>query len=368
MNACRHILSTLLLLVATAGSASAQPQASWLESSHDYGVIREQDGKVHCTMRVTNRGNQPLFIVKAQAACGCTSVTYPEEAIMPGDTAAVNVTYNPSGRPGEFDKQVLIVTNAAPKRTVLHITGNVIPTGATLDKQYPLQAGSLRISQRYIPFGEIPRGQSKTLYLSVYNASTDSLLVTVQGGKQHLRPAVVPDTVPPARVSALTVHYLAGQAPLWGLNTDTLTLTCQPTGGATTATAGSADIEVMAQVVESFDHLTAQQRATAPVVSMDCGDRLDFGTMTKGQAASRTFTITNRGKDPLAIRRLWVPQGEGVTLSTHPQQLKHGKRAKVTVTVDTSLIPEHLLNVPLTIITNDPQTPRMTVRLVGIIN
>ena len=128
-------------------SATAQPVASWLESKHDFGVFMEQDGKVTCQMRVVNTGNEPLLIVKAQASCGCTGLTYPQDAIMPGDTATVAITYNPSGRPGQFSKQALIFTNTVPKRSVLEITGNVIPTAATLDKQYPLQAGSLRISQ-----------------------------------------------------------------------------------------------------------------------------------------------------------------------------------------------------------------------------
>lgn len=328
----------------------------------------EQDGKVNSQMRVINTGTEPLLIVKAQASCGCTGVSYPEGAILPGDTATVTITYNPSGRPGQFSKQAIIFTNTVPKRTVLEITGNVIPTDATLDKQYPLQAGSLRISQRDIPLGELVRGKNSTQFLSAYNASTDTLLVSVHGGNEHLKPAVVPDTVPPARVTALTVHYMSGSAPLWGLNVDTITLSCKPLRSPSTATAGSADIHVMAQVIESFEGLNDKQRASAPIVSVDCGDRLDYGTMTSGDVAERSFTITNKGKDMLAIRRLWVPDGEGVSIKADKYEIKRGKSAAVTVTVDTSRQHDGILNVPLTLMTNDPDSPRTTIRLVGIIN
>ena len=349
-------------------TVTAQPEATWLERQHDMGVFMEQDGKVTCQMRVVNTGNEPLLIVKAQAGCGCTAITYPETPIEPGDTAAVGITYNPSGRPGQFTKQVLIFTNTIPKRTVLEISGNVIPTPETLDKQYPLQAGSLRISQRDIPFGEITKGKTRTEYLSAYNASTDTLIVKVTGEQPHLKPAVVPDTVPPARVTALTVHYLSGNAPLWGLNVDTLSLSCQPLGKPTSAIPGSTDVHVMAQVIESFEGLTDQQRANAPVLSVDCGDRLNFDTLVAGQTVERTFTITNKGKDPLSIRRLWVPDGEGITLKTNRQEIKRGKTATVTVTVDTTKQSGDLLNVPLTLVTNDPERPRATIRLVGIID
>jgi len=348
--------------------ATAQPQATWLERQHDFGVFKEEGGKVTCHMGVVNTGNAPLLIVKAQAGCGCTAVNYPEAPIQPGDTAMVGITYNPEGRPGQFSKQVLIFTNTMPKRTLLEITGNVIPTPATLDNRYPLQAGSLRISQRDMPLGEIVKGKNETQYLSTYNASTDTLLVSVLGARPHLRPAFVPDTVPPARVAALTVHYLSGHAPLWGLNVDTVTLVCQPLHSPSSATAGTASIHVMAQVLENFDNLTDKQHQDAPVVSTSCGDRLDFGNIAAGDVVTRTFTVTNRGKSPLAIRRLWTPSGEGITIKASKDVVKRGKTADITVTVDTSRQQGDVLNVPLTLMTNDPGAPRMTIRLVGFID
>lgn len=358
----------LLLLFLTATVAAAQPQATWLERLHDFGVFMEKDGKVTCRLRVVNTGTEPLLIVKAQAGCGCTGIDFPQDEIQPGDTAAVSLTYNPSGRPGQFTKQAIIFTNTIPRRTILEITGNVIPTDATLNKQYPVKAGNLYISQQDMPFGELTKGQNKTLFLSAYNASTDTLHVTVEGRSAHIKPTVVPDTVLPGHVTALTVHYLSGKAPLWGLNVDTLTLSCEALGPAASASTGSACINVMALVVESFDGLTAKQRSRAPVVSVDCGDRLDYGTLGEQDVVTRHFTVSNKGKDLLHIRRLWVPDGEGISIKADKHELKGGKTATVTVTVDASQLRDDLLNVPLTLMTNDPDSPRMTIRLVGIID
>ncbi len=358
---------TITLLVLTALLATAQPQVTWLERQYDLGVFKEQDGKVTCQMRLVNTGTEPLIIVRAQAGCGCTAITYPEDPIQPGDTAAVGLTYNPSGRPGQFTKQAIIFTNTVPNRTTVEIVGNVIPTPATLDKEYPVQAGSLRISQGNIPFGELVKGANKMQYLSAYNASTDTLLVQVSGARPHVLPAIVPDTVPPARVTALTVHYLSGHAPQWGFNNDSLTVTSTPLHQPSEGRAGTATVQVMAQVTEDFSKLTDKERKEAPVVSTDCGDRLDYGTLTAGETTTRSFTVTNKGKSLLAIRRVWAPEGEGITVNVNRNDVKRGKSATVTVTVDTAQIKGGMLNVPLTLMTNDPETPRMTIRLVGII-
>ena len=349
-------------------AATAQPQVTWLERQHDFGVFKEENGKVSCDMALVNTGNAPLIVVKAIAGCGCTGISYPESPIAPGDTASVSISYNPSGRPGQFSKEVLIFTNTVPQRSLLKITGNVIPTAATLDQQYPLRAGSLCISQQNIPFGELFKGKNKTLFLSAYNASTDTLLLDVSGDKPHLHPAIVPDTVPPGQVTALTVHYLAGHAPQWGLNTDTLTLSSRALRQPSDVMADSARIYVMAQVLEDFDRLTDEQRDRAPVVSMGCGDRIDFGTMAAGETVKRSFTITNKGKDVLVIRRLWVPDDEGITVSANRMEIKRGKSATVTITANTAQVDGEMLNVPLTLMCNDPETPRQTIRLVGIID
>ena len=228
-------------------------------------------------------------------------------------------------------------------------------------------AGSLRISQGILPFGELVKGKNKTLYLSAYNASTDTLLVGVTGQKPHLHPAIVPDTVPPGMVTALTVHYLTSHAPLWGLNVDSLTMTCKPLHSGSDAQAGTATVNVMAQVLENFDELIDQDRRDAPVVKVDCDDRIDFGTFKEEtEEVTRTFTITNKGKRPLVIRRLWIPEGEGFTISANRTELKRGKSATVTVVAHAASLRGNVLNVPLTVISNDPETPRLTIRLVGL--
>ena len=100
---------------------------SFVEKSHDFGTIKEANGPVSYEFEFKNGGNEPLVILSARASCGCTRPEYPEKPIKPGEKGKIKITYNPAGRPGEFDRKIKIQTNDKNRRPVLKITGVVIP-------------------------------------------------------------------------------------------------------------------------------------------------------------------------------------------------------------------------------------------------
>ena len=82
------------------------------------------------------------------------------------------------------------------------------------------------------------------------------------------------------------------------------------------------------------------------------------------QEPTATFTVTNTGKQPLELRRLWTAE-PGVTITCDRTKVKRGKNATVTVTVDPSQLGKTLLNGRLTIVSNAPAQQSTPVRLVG---
>lgn len=94
---------------------------------HDFGTIYEKNGDAVCTFRFVNTGKSSLVIIRAQASCGCTVPSYPNNPIAPNDTAEIKVVYKAKGRPGEFVKNIYVYTNTKPDRTVLQIRGVVQP-------------------------------------------------------------------------------------------------------------------------------------------------------------------------------------------------------------------------------------------------
>lgn len=108
-------------------AAWSQPQATFNETTYDFGTIKESKGAVKHTFEVINTGDKPLIIIDAVASCGCTRPSYTAKPIKPGKKGKVEVTFSPVGRAGSFRKTIKVKTNSPDKVSSLVITGNIIP-------------------------------------------------------------------------------------------------------------------------------------------------------------------------------------------------------------------------------------------------
>jgi len=97
---------------------------AFTEDNWDFGDITDGTVAKH-TFTFTNTGDAPLIIYNAQGSCGCTVPNWPREAIAPGETGDIKVSFNSSGRKGNNNKTVTLTTNTVPNKKVLKITANV---------------------------------------------------------------------------------------------------------------------------------------------------------------------------------------------------------------------------------------------------
>jgi hypothetical protein len=94
------------------------------KTEHDFGMINAGD-KVEYSFNFKNTGEADLIITRAVGSCGCTIPEYPKEAIKPGASAKMKVSFNSAGKHGEQQKSVTISTNTEKGTELLQIKASI---------------------------------------------------------------------------------------------------------------------------------------------------------------------------------------------------------------------------------------------------
>ena len=93
-------------------------------SMGDFSWQEERQG----TFRLKNTGEKPLVIQDVVTSCGCLTVDYPQEPVMPGKEAVLRVTYK-ADSPGYFNKVVTVYCNVEDSPIRLRVSGNALEKG-----------------------------------------------------------------------------------------------------------------------------------------------------------------------------------------------------------------------------------------------
>lgn len=121
------LIALLLSVFAVTGAEKAAPKIEFAKLTHDFGTIKASDGPVTAKYEFTNTGDAPLVIINVtQGGCGCTTPAYPKEPVAQGQKNVITITFDPTGRRGEFNREVKVKTNAG-KRIPLRFSGVIVP-------------------------------------------------------------------------------------------------------------------------------------------------------------------------------------------------------------------------------------------------
>lgn len=348
----KRIFLTAIILAA-AFAAEAAPVLRWLQTTADFGALAETNGPATAVFRGVNDGDTPLVVLGARANCGCTTPVYDRGEVAPGDTLSISVTYDPAGRPGRFKKQVYVDTNTEPSRSKLTITGVIIGAPESVAARYPAVFGPLRLAHSAALLGQVTKGHVKSSYELGYNTAGHTLRPIVSDTPQWLDVRCVGDSVQVGDIVSLNFFIRPDKTPLYGVVTDTVTLVPDPEHSDR-----SYRLPVVVTINEDFSRLTDKELAEAPAAVVD-KETCAMGRVAAGTTVTATYAITNTGRRPLLIRRVYTTH-PGVTIEQVPDKIKTGKSGKIVVSAPCGDSP---LNIRLLLITNDPDRPERTLRL-----
>ncbi len=107
-------------------NAQAQPSAkdsavfSFKEKIYNFGNVKQGEKVTH-EFKFKNTGNKPLVISDVVKGCGCTTVRWTTEPIMPGGEGAIWATFNSNIGYGHIMKPLHIYSNASVPQFDIYI-------------------------------------------------------------------------------------------------------------------------------------------------------------------------------------------------------------------------------------------------------
>lgn len=352
---------TLLpVLMAMAFPFMMSGEIVWLESEYNFGAFREADGLRTGHVRFVNDSDAPTFVAAVKPSCGCTSVDYPKGQVNPGDTVTVSFTYDPTGRPGPFDKTVRVYTGDERSPKVIRITGTVIGSPETLDNIFPEKAGSVRLETFRRNLGEVKSNDSRHGFINVYNQSSDTVRPAVASHSDALVADITPKTVPPGELATIGL-YLSGsktrQAGPVEYDVDFI---------PDTKSSGNDwnRIVVGATIVPDSRTMSVEEIESAPAAFL-VPEFVDLGEAVNSGEIPFQFSVLNDGKTALEVRRVYS-QNSNVKIKKVPGKIKSGKTSPVKGVIDTSSLDKGPFRIEVEVITNDPMHPVRTAYIVGI--
>lgn len=354
----RLFISIVFVLVSISFLNAQQKGAfiSFEKEIHNFGKIKEGDGKVEYKFEFTNTGNSPLIINKVKASCGCTSPTWTEKPIMPGKKGYVSAVFDPRNRPGTFNKSIYVETNTEKGKVVLRITGEVQAREKTVKDYYPKEIGQLRLETNHFAFVRVYNDQIKKDTLKIYNESDSDMKITFKNIPEHLKLETKPAVLKPGKKGYVIGTYDGSKVSDWGFVTSKVKVLIN----------GESDqrdyITVSAKIEEDFSKLTEKEIENAPQIVFEDISYF-FGKIKSKDKIEHEYKFKNEGKSDLLIRKIRSTCG-CTTVAPKSKVVKPGESSSVKVIFNPGTR-SGKQNKSIYVITNDPKKSNVRLTIKG---
>ena len=355
---------SLVMMVAVL-FAMAQPRIEFEKKTHEFGDIHEEGGKVTARFTFRNVGDSALVLTRVKPGCGCTAANYSREAIQPGQTGFIDATYDPWGRPGQFNKNIKVSTNEPNQANpyIIFIKGNVIkrpPTKYEL-AGYKSGRGEVRVKEPTIRFqvkntgSHIDTFQIRSFYENG-RATTFSLELPEyieEVGRSFGQ------TIPADHEGYIVLKYDATKRNAWGNLKDRAVIVTDDT------IEPRKYLYFNVNLVEDFTKMSQKELEKAPRISFN-KTLFKFDTIAQNTTITETIKITNMGKSKLIIRKIESSMPQVLTYKMSTMEIEPGQSANLDLTF-TAKNRRGKQNATVEIISNSPSNSSQIINVTGMI-
>ena len=354
---------SLVMMVAVL-FAMAQPRIEFEKKTHEFGDIHEEGGKVTARFTFKNVGDSALLLTRVKPGCGCTAANYTREAVMPGETGFIDATYDPWGRPGQFNKNIKVSTNEPNQTTpyMIFIKGNVIKRPPTKYEiaGYKSGRGEVRVKEATVRFqvkntgSHIDTFQIRSFY---ENGRATSVSLELPEYIQEVGRSFG-SSIPADHEGYIVLKYDASKRNAWGNLKDRAVIITDDT------IEPRKYLYFNVNLVEDFSNLSPKELEKAPKISFD-KTIFKFDTIAQNTSITETIKITNTGRSKLIIRKIESSM-PALTYRISTMEIEPGQSANLDLTFNAKNR-RGKQNATIEIISNAPSNSSQIINVTGLI-
>lgn len=359
MNNKNLIFTILTMFLSLAISAQEKfgNTVSFDKTIHDFGTVQLNSGALTCSFTFKNIDSKPMAIYNIVTSCGCTTIEYPREPIMPGKSGTIKVEYTNDEGPYPFDKSITVQMSSYSKPIILRVRGVCIDKNKSLKDIYPESYGALGMMKREYSLGTVDQGKSKSDETYVANTSSSSVRIGFADVTPGLEINISPNPIPANSTARMSFRVSCGK-DMWGKTQFHAT----PTVNGKPLT-GKLPVSVNCFVKEDFESLTDEQIRESSL-PMFTSSSFNFGLAGIGEKIEGKFRLRNQGKSSLIIHRIQADCPD-ITFTEIPV-LEPNKTCEIGFCLDTrNRKPGEEVLVIVTLTTNSPKRPMVNLFVQG---
>ena len=215
--------------------------------------------------------------------------------------------------------------------------------------------GNLKMSTNHLAFMNIKNNQTKTDTAKIMNNWGKTMTFEVKNVPSHLKFSI-PASLEPGKTGLIICTYDAAAKKDFGFLQDRFNITTNDT------TTPEKSFIVTAQLEEYFPPMTKADSAKAPRITFT-DVTYNYGKIKQGEVAHKDYAFKNTGKSELVIRKTKASCG---CTASKPEKMNLAAGESSIIKVDfNSAGKSGKQSKTVTVITNDPITPTITLTIAG---
>lgn len=347
-----YVISSLLALASM--TASAQEIAIQNKNIDCGQVVCKHPVTAQFVMK--NSGSSPLTIRDVRTSCGCTTVSYPQAPVAPGQSFTVSAVYDAKTM-GHFNKQIGVYSDASDDPLMLSIKGVVVDEEQQADVSYPYKLGDLDADRDEVEFDDVNRGDKPVQVINIKNNTGEMLEPVLMHLPTYLRAEIKPARLAPGRTGKVLIQLDSRSLRELGLTQTPVFLGMF----AGDKVAPEKEITVSAILLPGFNNMTPQLKASAPKLRLSSGS-VELGNFAGKKQKKGKLTLTNEGKRPLEIRALQMFTA-GLEVSLGNKTITPGQKVDLKVTAIAEMLKKSKTKPRILLITNDPENTKVIINV-----